>query len=200
MNTLSQNDPGFYREGGWGYDVDAELAWLDEHVITLGVEPGQRLLDVGCGDGTHAWLFALRGLEVVGIDPNPEAIATAVKPRSMGDEDVKAPDFYCVDLESIGDLGKFDVVFVRGVSWTGQPATDKAHAGVAKIHDLLRRRGRIIVVRSTDLSGKIGPGSVPGSKMWNPSLAEFDGLLGDAFSAQIVATIPPFVLVTGRRK
>ena len=37
-------------------------------VRELGLEPGQRVLDVGCGPGRHAYALAEAGLEVVGVD------------------------------------------------------------------------------------------------------------------------------------
>jgi ubiquinone/menaquinone biosynthesis C-methylase UbiE len=37
-------------------------------VATLGVEPGMKLLDLGCGDGTTALPEARRGAEVLGVD------------------------------------------------------------------------------------------------------------------------------------
>jgi SAM-dependent methyltransferase len=37
---------------------------LDE----LGLQPGDRLLDVGCGPGRHSYAFAAAGVEVVGVD------------------------------------------------------------------------------------------------------------------------------------
>jgi SAM-dependent methyltransferase len=42
-----------------------EVAFL---VDALGLAPGQRLLDVGCGPGRHAHALAAEGLEVVGVD------------------------------------------------------------------------------------------------------------------------------------
>ena len=42
-----------------------EVAFL---VDELGLTPGQRLLDVGCGPGRHSYALAAAGLEVVGID------------------------------------------------------------------------------------------------------------------------------------
>jgi SAM-dependent methyltransferase len=41
---------------------------VDFLVGALGIGPGARLLDVGCGPGRHAYAFAGRGVEVVGID------------------------------------------------------------------------------------------------------------------------------------
>jgi SAM-dependent methyltransferase len=37
-------------------------------VDALGLEPGERVLDVGCGPGRHAHALARRGIEVVGVD------------------------------------------------------------------------------------------------------------------------------------
>ena len=45
--------------------TEQEVAFL---VDALGLAPGQRVLDVGCGPGRHALALAARGIEVVGID------------------------------------------------------------------------------------------------------------------------------------
>ena len=46
-------------------DIDAEVAWLWE---ALGLEPRQRVLDLGCGPGLYAARLAARGAEVTGVD------------------------------------------------------------------------------------------------------------------------------------
>jgi SAM-dependent methyltransferase len=45
--------------------TDQEVAFLTDE---LALQPGMRVLDVGCGPGRHAHALARRGLEVVGID------------------------------------------------------------------------------------------------------------------------------------
>ena len=45
--------------------TEQEVAFL---VDALELQPGMRLLDVGCGPGRHAHAFAARGVEVVGVD------------------------------------------------------------------------------------------------------------------------------------
>jgi SAM-dependent methyltransferase len=45
--------------------TEQEVAFL---VDVLGLEPGMRVLDVGCGPGRHAHALARRGLEVLGVD------------------------------------------------------------------------------------------------------------------------------------
>src|ERR1700689_5575964 len=41
----------------------------------LGVHPGARLLDLGCGFGRHAFEAARRGAAVVALDAGPEEVA-----------------------------------------------------------------------------------------------------------------------------
>ena len=45
--------------------TEQEVGFL---VDRLGLEPGMRVLDVGCGPGRHAHALARRGIEVVGVD------------------------------------------------------------------------------------------------------------------------------------
>jgi SAM-dependent methyltransferase len=46
-------------------------------VRALGLGPGQRVLDVGCGPGRHSRALATRGIEVVGIDISEPFVALA---------------------------------------------------------------------------------------------------------------------------
>jgi SAM-dependent methyltransferase len=50
---------------------------IDFLVAELGLEPGRRILDVGCGPGRHSLALARRGLEVVGVDLSPDFVALA---------------------------------------------------------------------------------------------------------------------------
>ena len=52
----------------------------------------ERVLDVGCGTGNHAFLLAERGIEVVGIDPDPGMIRVA---RSKCISGMDWPKFLC---------------------------------------------------------------------------------------------------------
>lgn len=56
---------------------------IDHIVDVLGLSPGMRILDVGCGPGRHAYELAERGFEVHGIDISQAFIdiATASAPR-----------------------------------------------------------------------------------------------------------------------
>ena len=51
-------------------------------VGALGLGPGTRVLDVGCGPGRHSLALAARGIEVVGVDISQRFVdlATAATP------------------------------------------------------------------------------------------------------------------------
>jgi SAM-dependent methyltransferase len=55
-------------------DYEAEVDALDRF---LGKRAGRRLLDVGCGTGTHSALLAERGYDVTAIDLSPDMVEQA---------------------------------------------------------------------------------------------------------------------------
>jgi SAM-dependent methyltransferase len=58
-----------YLRNAFTKGTDQEVGFL---VDALGLEVGQRVLDVGCGPGRHALALARRGLAVTGVDASPE--------------------------------------------------------------------------------------------------------------------------------
>lgn len=56
--------------------IDRSVSWLVE---TLGLQPGDAVLDLGCGPGLYATRFALRGLDVTGVDYSRRSINYAVE-------------------------------------------------------------------------------------------------------------------------
>ena len=56
--------------------TEQEVAFLVEH---LGLAPGMRVLDVGCGPGRHARALAERGIEVVGVDISQRFVELAAE-------------------------------------------------------------------------------------------------------------------------
>jgi len=74
--------------------TENEVAFL---VAELGLEPGDRVLDVGCGPGRHAHALGRRGIEVVGVDISARFVelATADAPPGVTflRRDARALDF-----------------------------------------------------------------------------------------------------------
>jgi SAM-dependent methyltransferase len=53
-------------------------------VGALGLEPGMRVLDVGCGPGRHAHALAARGIQVVGVDISRRFVDLAARHAPPG--------------------------------------------------------------------------------------------------------------------
>jgi SAM-dependent methyltransferase len=82
--------------------TEQEVEYL---VGTLGLEPGQRVLDVGCGPGRHSLALARRGFEVVGVDLSPDFVALA---REAAAEEELSIRFEQVDVRTLAYDGEFD--------------------------------------------------------------------------------------------
>lgn len=77
---------------------------VDKVVEWLGIEPGMRVLDVGCGPGRHSYELARRGVHVHGVDISQTFIDLAT---------AKAPDgatFERLDARSLPFVHEFDAV------------------------------------------------------------------------------------------
>jgi SAM-dependent methyltransferase len=97
----------------------------------LGVDAGDRLLDVACGSGLAIELARLRGAIGSGIDASPRLVAVA-RDRSPG-SDIRVGDMHALPW----DDASFDVVTsFRGI-WGTTPDA------VAEIHRVLRPGGRL---------------------------------------------------------
>jgi SAM-dependent methyltransferase len=76
-----------------------EIDFLAEE---LGLGPGMRVLDVGCGPGRHAHALAARGIEVVGVDISQRFIDLATRDAPPG------ATFARADARSLAFDAEFD--------------------------------------------------------------------------------------------
>src|SRR5690606_30524386 len=92
---------------------------------------GERILDLGCGDGVLTREIAERGCEVVGVDSSPEMVEAA---RALG-TDARLMDGHCLSFES-----EFNAVFSNAaLHWMNRP--DEVLEGVARA---LKPGGRFV--------------------------------------------------------
>lgn len=87
-------------------DADAQHL-VDLIASTLDVPPGGRVLDVGCGRGRHARMFARRGYEVTGLDLADKALDVAR--QCAADEGLDITFLHGDMREPVAD-GAFDLV------------------------------------------------------------------------------------------
>lgn len=88
---------------------------LFEHLDSHGIgRPGQEVVDVGTGTGTVARGFALRGCQVVGIDPSTELLERA---RLIDLSAATHVDYRVATAEATGLASSSFDVFSAGQCW-----------------------------------------------------------------------------------
>ena len=119
-------DPESYAEHArFVSDLGAPVADL------LAPQPGERILDLGCGDGALTERFRNAGCHVVGIDSSPEQVWAALQ---------RGLDARIVDARELPFNAEFDAVFSNAaLHWIPDP--DAAIDGVWKA---LKPGGRFV--------------------------------------------------------
>ena len=104
FNPLADFLGAAYLRNAFTYGTEQEVGFLVE---ALGLEPGSRVLDVGCGPGRHALALARRGVEVLGIDLSPEFVALAREAAAAED---LAARFSELDVRDLSVSAEFDAL------------------------------------------------------------------------------------------
>lgn len=91
--------------------AEADVAFLE---ASLELEAPARILDIGCGNGRHAFAFADRGHEVVGLDASLDMLLAAGR-RNEGRE--HPVNFLRADMRKLPGDAKYDVVCCLGSSF-----------------------------------------------------------------------------------
>jgi hypothetical protein len=100
-------------EGGRGRGVAETIALLEQGGVEL---EGRRVLDIGCGPGSHAAAFARRGARVVCIDVAGKMIERLEREVAAAERERITPlvaDWVSLDLAAHEFVGAFDLVFAN---------------------------------------------------------------------------------------
>jgi SAM-dependent methyltransferase len=126
---------------------------VDHVVAALGMQPGERILDVGCGTGRHALELARRGIDVHGVDISERFIDIARSRASdeRSDRALVAPliaagvvTFERGDARSLRYAAEFDAVICLCQGAFGMMTADGDDAAVvAGMARSLRPGGRL---------------------------------------------------------
>jgi SAM-dependent methyltransferase len=185
MTPVQTWDPERYaRNARFVADLGAPVVEL------LAPRAGERILDLGCGDGVLTAKLAAMGCEVVGVDGSAAQVDAAQK---LG------LDARVMDGEKLSFAGEFDAVFSNAaLHWMRNP--DAVIAGAWRA---LRPGGRFVaefgghgcvakikkaLVDALDRRGIDGDGAVP---WYFPTVEEYSAKLKVAgFSINYIALIP----------
>lgn len=169
-NSQSWNPERYARNARFVADLGMPAVEL------LAARKGERILDLGCGDGALTLKLAAMGCEVIGVDGSAEQVAAA---RKLG------LDCRVMDGETLSFQNEFDAVFSNAaLHWMRNP--DAVIAGVARS---LRSGGRFVaefgghgccakiklaLVGALDRRGFDGEAAIP---WYFPTVEEYSSLL-----------------------
>lgn len=132
MNDVPHNAPGqHWQASGYAHHADFVPALGDEVAALLAPKAGERILDLGCGDGSLTEVLAKSGATVIGVDASPDMVEAA---RARG------LDARVVDAHHLPFDHEFDAVFSNAaLHWMLN-----YEAVIASVHRALKPGGRFV--------------------------------------------------------
>lgn len=148
FETAARHMGAAYLRYSFTKGTDQEVDFL---VDALALEPGDRVLDVGCGPGRHALALAERGMRVTGVDISATFVDLGNRAAAAHGLDAT---FLRADARSLGFDAEFDAVIslcqgafgLQGATdatpWSAVDGDAEVLAGIARA---LRAGGRAAV-------------------------------------------------------
>lgn len=126
------------------FDFDQKL--VDYCIQALELQPGNRVLDIPCGGGDQAWIFAEKGIEVTGVEISKQLVQQAEK-LAKKHMVLKISKFITADMRKLPKL-ELTPGFDAAVMLSGSFGLLKHKENVKLLHDLfalLRPGGKLLV-------------------------------------------------------
>jgi len=123
MSTSSTNpNKALWEKGDFTHIAQSMRDSGETLVRDLGIAPGMRVLDVGCGDGTTAVPAAQLGADVLGVDIASNLVAAGnTRAREFGLDNLTFQEGDASDLKDLGNE-QFDlVVSIFGAMFAPRP-------------------------------------------------------------------------------
>jgi SAM-dependent methyltransferase len=117
---------------------------IDFLVDALRLEPGMRVLDVGCGPGRHSLALARRGYHVVGVDHSAEFVRLA-REAVASSADQPTATFEELDVRDLERPCEFDATICLCQGGFGLLGGRDETAVFARIADTVRSGGALAV-------------------------------------------------------
>jgi len=143
-------------------------------VDLLALVPGERILDVACGNGGEAIALTQRGFQVTGIDLSNAQIDIA---QRLAKQSGSSTAFRCADMRDIDDVAEFDAVLVRDVIF-GIFDSQTNNTVLQKLVTALRPGGRLLL-EVYDKAFALEHG-IEGKLRWYPETNRFEGEITSA--------------------
>jgi len=153
LPELKQRLKAVWMVGDFGKIAPLLQSEADAFIVRLDLQPGMRVLDVGCGTGNQSLPAARTGAKVTGVDIAPNLLAQAVARAQEENADI---DFREADAEALPFRdGEFDVV----LSMFAAMFAPRPEVAVAELLRVCRPGGLIAMANWTP-SGFVGEQNV----------------------------------------
>ncbi len=191
-STQTWDADRYARNAGFVAERGAEIAaWL-------AASPGERILDLGCGDGALTEKLAALGADVVGVDASPGMVAAAC---------ARGLDARHMDGRALSFENEFDAVFSNAaLHWMTDP-----NAVIGAVARALKPDGRFVgemggegnvaavVGALSDALGARGHDAMAASPWYFPDAEDYAARLRAAgFTVERIALVPRPTPIPGR--
>src|ERR671913_1503119 len=122
MNTAINPNKALWEKGDFTRIAETMRESGDALVERIGITKGQKVLDLGCGDGTTAIPAAQRGADVLGVDIARNLVeAGNRRAAALGLANCRFQEGDATDLQGLPDRGFDVVVSIFGAMFAPRP-------------------------------------------------------------------------------